>query len=47
VEKFAYCHIVIADRPGSGISEERANKLKNELEKNEDVCTVYSESIEE
>ncbi len=46
VEKFVYCHVVIADRPASGISEERANKLKSELEMNEDVCTVYFESIE-
>lgn len=46
VEKFVYCHVIIADRPGSGISEERANKSKSELEMNEDVCTVYFESIE-
>ncbi|MDQ1275007.1 MAG: hypothetical protein QG610_580, partial [Euryarchaeota archaeon] len=47
VEKFVYCHVIIADRPYSGISEERANKLKSELEMNEDVCTVYFESIEQ
>jgi len=46
VEKFVYCHVIIADRPRSGISEEHANKLKSELETNEDVCTVYFESIE-
>lgn len=47
VEKFVYCHVIIADRPHSGISEERANKLKSELEMNENIFDVYFESIEE
>lgn len=46
VEKFVYCHVIIADRPHSGISEERANKLKSELEMNENIFTVYFETIE-
>ncbi|AKB74095.1 hypothetical protein MSLAZ_0834 [Methanosarcina lacustris Z-7289] len=46
VEKFVYCHVIVADRPGNGISEERANKLKSELEMNENVFAVYFETIE-
>jgi hypothetical protein len=44
--KFFYCHIIITDRPYKGISEERANELKRELEMNENIFTVYFESIE-
>lgn len=46
VEKFVYCHIHISERPLSGVSEEHANELKHELEKNENIFTVYFESIE-
>ena len=46
VKKFVYCHVIITDRPDSGISEEHANKLKSELEMNDNVFTVYFESIE-
>lgn len=46
VKKFVYCHVTITDRPASGISEERANKLKGELEMSENVFAVYFESIE-
>lgn len=35
VKKFVYCHVIITDRPSSGISDERADKLKSELESNE------------
>ena len=46
VKKFVYCHVIITDRPYSGSSEERADKLKSELESNENIFTVYFESIE-
>ncbi|MDD3246781.1 MAG: UPF0228 family protein [Methanosarcina sp.] len=46
VKKFVYCHVIITDHPDSGISEERVNKVKSELEMNENVFTVYFESIE-
>jgi hypothetical protein len=46
VEKFVYCHIHFSERPMSGISEKHANELKRELEMNENIFTVYFESIE-
>jgi hypothetical protein len=46
VEKFVYCHIHFSERPMSGISEKHANGLKRELEMNENIFTVYFESIE-
>lgn len=46
VEKFVYCHIHFSERPLSGVSEEHANELKRELEKNKNIFTVYFESIE-
>jgi len=46
VNKFVYCHIHLSESPGTGISQEKANELKSELEKDESVFTVYFESIE-
>lgn len=46
VNKFVYCHIHFSESPGTGISQEKANELKSELEKDENVFTVYFESIE-
>ncbi|WP_410507843.1 UPF0228 family protein [Methanosarcina hadiensis] len=47
VKKFVYCHIHFSEHSLSGISEKHANNLKSELEMNENVFTVYFESIEE
>lgn len=46
VKKFVYCHIHFSEHPLSGISEKHANELKRELEMNENIFTVYFESIE-
>lgn len=46
VEKFVYCYIRFGEHPLSGISGEHANELKDELEMNENIFTVYFESFE-
>jgi hypothetical protein len=46
VKKFVYCHIHFSESPGTGISQEKANELKSELEKDESIFTIYFESIE-
>jgi hypothetical protein len=45
VKKFAWCHFHFGERPMSGISKERANELKRELETNEKVFFVLFETI--
>lgn len=47
VKTFVWCHVSFIDRPNSGISEERVNELKRELEKNENIFSVVFESIVE
>lgn len=46
VKKFVYCNIHFSEHPLSGISEKHATELKRELEMNENIFTVYFESIE-
>lgn len=45
VKKFVWCHVHFGERPMSGISKERANELKRELETNENVFLVEFETI--
>jgi hypothetical protein len=45
VKSSVWCHVIFTDRPWSGISEKNANELKRELEMNENIFTVYFESI--
>jgi hypothetical protein len=45
VKKFVWCHVHFGERPMSGISKERANELKRELETNEKVFLVFFETI--
>lgn len=45
VKKFVWCHVHFGERPMSGISKERANELKRDLETNENVFLVMFETI--
>jgi Uncharacterised protein family (UPF0228) len=45
VNKFVWCHVHLGERPMSGISKERADELKRELEANEKVFLVEFETI--
>lgn len=46
LKKFFYCHVIFTDHSESRISREHANELKHELETNENIFTVFFESIE-
>lgn len=45
LKKIIWCHVHFGERPMSGISKERANELKRELEMNEKVFLVEFETI--
>lgn len=45
LKKFVWCHVQFGERPMIGISKERANELKHELEMNEKVFLVEFETI--
>jgi hypothetical protein len=45
VKKFVWCQFHFGERPMSGISKERANELKSELEMNEKVFLVEFQTI--
>ncbi len=47
VKTFVWCHVNFGERPTSGISKERANELRRELETNENIFSVAFESIVE
>jgi hypothetical protein len=45
VKKFVWCQFSFGEHPMSGISKERANELKSELEMNENVFLVEFQTI--
>ncbi|WP_292391640.1 UPF0228 family protein [Methanosarcina sp. UBA5] len=45
LKKIVWCHVHFGERPMSGISKERANELKRELEINKKVFLVEFETI--
>ncbi len=45
LKRIVWCHVHFGERPMTGISKERANELKRELEMNEKVFLVEFETI--
>jgi len=45
LKRIVWCHVHFGERPMSGISKERANELKRELEMNDKVFLVEFETI--
>ena len=45
LEKFVWCRAQFGERPMNGISKERADELKSELEMNKKVFLVQFETI--
>lgn len=46
VKKFFWCHVIFTDHTKNGISQENANELRSRLEKDENIFTVFIESVE-
>lgn len=46
VKKFFWCRVIFTDHSRNGISQENANELRRRLEKDENIFTVFVESVE-